>query len=92
MGDRCTSYFHGIAKRNAKRNFIASVFRPNGTRTTGQPEGAKEFVEYYQNLLGVTRLSTQLNGEIARAGPLFLPEHVHVLDRDVTPVEIKEAP
>ncbi|KAI5653286.1 hypothetical protein M9H77_30473 [Catharanthus roseus] len=52
QGDKSTKLFHSLVKRNAKRNFIASLTREDGTSTKNSNEMHEELLSFYGKLLG----------------------------------------
>ncbi|XP_073129130.1 uncharacterized protein [Henckelia pumila] len=54
--DRCSKFFHGMIKRNIKRNNIVALTLRDGSTSVNPNEIADEFVGYYRNLLGLTRV------------------------------------
>lgn len=50
--DKCTKFFHSMVRRNAKRNFIVTCKKEDGSLTNSQEEVASEFVGFYHRLLG----------------------------------------
>ncbi|KAI5672720.1 hypothetical protein M9H77_13084 [Catharanthus roseus] len=51
QGDKGTRLFHSLVKRNAIRNFIASITREDSTYTTNDMEVQDEFINFYGKLL-----------------------------------------
>lgn len=51
QGDKSLHLFHSLFKRNAKRNFIASLIKEDGT-TTSMKELQGELLKFYSNLMG----------------------------------------
>ncbi|KAL1563066.1 hypothetical protein AAHA92_05573 [Salvia divinorum] len=52
LSDRSTSFFHSLVNRNNSRNYIAFLYRNDGTITRDQEDTIQEFVSYYSTLLG----------------------------------------
>ena len=89
--DRNSKFFHGLMKRNAKRNFIASVIKRDGLPTSSQHEVASEFIEFYKGLLGTNSVSVPIDPTVLNSGSKVSWEQANVLSRTVTRDEIKEA-
>lgn len=89
--NKCTKFFYTMAKRNAKRNFIAAVSREDGSSTSSFDQIAKEFLGFYQNLLGTSSGNVPIDPSILNSGPLISQEQAEGLVRDVNAQEIKEA-
>ncbi|KAI5674142.1 hypothetical protein M9H77_14506 [Catharanthus roseus] len=51
QGDKGTRFFHSLVKRNAKKNFITSITREDGTYTTNGKEVEDDFISFYGKLL-----------------------------------------
>ncbi|KAI5666818.1 hypothetical protein M9H77_16671 [Catharanthus roseus] len=51
-GDRNSKLFYSLAKRNAKRNFIAALTKEDGSRTSSLKEIQEELIRFYGDLLG----------------------------------------
>lgn len=49
--DKSSRFFHSLVKRNAKRNFIASI-KDDVTSASSMKEIQEELLGYYINLLG----------------------------------------
>lgn len=52
QGDKCSKSFHSLVKNNAKRNFITSLARDNGSITFFVDKIHVEFLANYTNSLG----------------------------------------
>jgi len=89
--DKSTRFFHLMAKRNAKRNFIAAICREDGSLTTSQDQVAEEFIGFYRLLLGSHSSFAQINPDILSSGPLLSAEHAEDLIKPVCVQEIKDA-
>jgi hypothetical protein len=87
--DRYTRFFHGVAKRNAERKFIAT--KADGVKTASMKEVAKEFVMYYKKLLGTSNNCRKLDPQIVAIGQLVTMEQKIELEMDITPEEINNA-
>lgn len=88
-GDRSTKFFHNLSKRNAKRNYIASLQRADGTLTGSTSEILDEFVVFYQELLGTNTMCNRLDPSVLDFGPC-VQETDHVqLNAPVSEEEIR---
>lgn len=90
-GDRSTKFFHGLSKRNAKRNYIAFLAKQDGSLTTSSTEVLDEFVHYYRDLLGTRVSSSPLDISVLDYGPCLSEEASVSLALDVSEIEIKNA-
>ncbi|XP_042056346.1 uncharacterized protein LOC121800923 [Salvia splendens] len=91
LSDRSTSFFHSLVNRNNSRNYIAFLYRRDGTITRDQEEIISEFVEFYSTLLGTKKEPEPINVDIIRQDPLVSEEDSRDLVRAITVEEIKEA-
>ena len=89
--DKCTKFFHSMARRNAKRNFIAAIRKSDGSFTSSQAQIAEEFLGFYRNLLGTCCSTDCINPSIISSGPLLSAAHAEALIRSVSHQEIKDA-
>ncbi|KAL7119437.1 hypothetical protein ACP275_02G062900 [Erythranthe tilingii] len=89
--DRTTKFFHGIAKRNAKRNNIVSLRKEDGSVTTSRDEVLAEFEIFYKNFLGTRVPCEPVDPHIIATGPVLGEEDRASLIQPVTDVEIREA-
>ncbi|KAK4426373.1 hypothetical protein Salat_1405900 [Sesamum alatum] len=63
MGDRNTKFFHDMVKRNATRNSISAITRPDGSVVTTADNIAHEFVAFYTSLLGTDVQTSPVDDE-----------------------------
>lgn len=88
QGDRNTMFFHILSKRNAKRNFVASIIKHDGTLTTLSSEILDEFVRYYKGLLGRPNKCRPLDQSVFDYGPCLGDTERDNLYREMTEEEI----
>ncbi|XP_073151836.1 uncharacterized protein [Henckelia pumila] len=67
--DRCSKFFHGMIKRNIKRNKIVALTLRDGSISVNPNEIAEDFVGFYRNLLGVATNREALDESIIPLGP-----------------------
>ncbi|KAK6125166.1 hypothetical protein DH2020_041087 [Rehmannia glutinosa] len=91
QSDKCTRFFHSIVKRNAKKNFIASIVREDGNPTVSQDQVALEFIEFYKQLLGTKQNTQPPDPEIIGNGPLLDETQGTDLIKPITNSEILDA-
>lgn len=72
-GDKGTKIFHFLIKGNAKRNFIASLTKRDGSRTTSKEEIQDEFLSFYVGLLGTKQDSHGFNKAAVEDGLKITP-------------------
>jgi len=80
-----------MAKRNAKRNFIAAMVRDDGSITSSSEQVADEFIGFYQKLLGIDICYEPILPSILRLGTSIPREQVNYLIRGISVQEIKDA-
>lgn len=68
-GDMSTKLFHSLVKWNAKRNYIASLTREDGTTTTSTQEVRDELLLFYGNLMGTWHDISGFQDEVMYMGP-----------------------
>lgn len=90
-GDRCTRFFHDLAKRNSKRNSIMSLCLDNGEFTSCLPQVEEEFVGFYTRLLGTSVTCEALDRDILNSGPVLSVDQRQLLAADVTSDEVCDA-
>lgn len=91
LGDRCSKFFHGLIKRNNKRNSILALTKNDGMVTSNGEEIASEFVNYYLNLLGTTTPRNKLNTERLHMGKVVDTDQKQALSAHISPAEGKAA-
>ncbi|XP_042032272.1 uncharacterized protein LOC121778967 [Salvia splendens] len=91
LSDRNTSFFHGLAKRNIARNYIAFLCSEDGLVIKDQMEINRKFVVYYSNLFGTKRAAQPINVDIVQNGYMLNTEESWDMIKIVTDEEIKEA-
>ncbi|KAK4421948.1 hypothetical protein Salat_2145500 [Sesamum alatum] len=69
MGDKNTKFFHDMVKRNAMRNSISVITKPNGSAITTAYDIAHEFVAFYISLLGTDVQTSPVDDEVFDWGP-----------------------
>ncbi|XP_052206780.1 uncharacterized protein LOC127811107 [Diospyros lotus] len=89
--DKCTKLFHALARRNANKIFIASVWKQDGEVTTSQCQVEEEFIRYFQSLLGTSSRNEPIDPEVLSSGPMVSAQQAHDLIKNVTREEIKES-
>ncbi|XP_073149026.1 uncharacterized protein [Henckelia pumila] len=89
--DRCSKFFHGMIKRNIKRNKIVALTLRDGSTSMDQNEIADEFVNFYRALLGWSLERDTLDTSLVAPGPKVEEARWEVLIRDVSVEEVKSA-
>ena len=74
--DRGSKFFHALMGQNHRRNFISAIMCNHGGLSTSLQQVGDEFIAYYQNLLGTTKITTPLDSVVIRCGPC-LPSSSH---------------
>ncbi|XP_020240887.1 uncharacterized protein LOC109819544 [Asparagus officinalis] len=90
-GDRCTDLFHKILECNRHHNRVLALYKNTGERMTDSDEIAKEFVSYYQNLMGRATDTIMPDMNVIKLGPCLSDSQANLLQRAVSKEEIKEA-
>ncbi|XP_052176632.1 uncharacterized protein LOC127790939 [Diospyros lotus] len=89
--DKGTELFHAIAKRNAKRRFIATVHKADGSLTTSQSQVEDEFMGYFKGLLGRDSLFDDIDPMVLDSCPKVSVQQAQNLIKMVSRQEIKVA-
>ncbi|KAK6142302.1 hypothetical protein DH2020_022650 [Rehmannia glutinosa] len=71
QSDRDTKFFHDLVKRNKKRNQVVVVCKEDVLPTTSIDEVAKEFITFYECLLGTSDSCEPIDPDIINAGDDF---------------------
>lgn len=72
--DRNSRLFHQVVKRRVARNEIVSVITPSGSHTTSTQEVCSEFLNYYQQLLGVRSRVGLFQFDVMSSGRQITPQ------------------
>ncbi|XP_073129134.1 uncharacterized protein [Henckelia pumila] len=88
--DRCSKFFHGMIKRNIKRNKIVAITLRDGSTSIDQNEIADEFVDFYRSLLGSNLDRDILDTSLLAPGPKVEVASWEGLIREVSVEELKE--
>ncbi|VFQ94486.1 unnamed protein product, partial [Cuscuta campestris] len=91
LGNRCTSYFHSIVKKNRRKNTVGFLVREDGSKTTSMNEVASIFVDYFTTLFGTTSSVEPIELESLIAGTRVPSSAQSTLLASVTPEEVREA-
>ncbi|XP_073149181.1 uncharacterized protein [Henckelia pumila] len=89
--DRCLKFFHGMIKRNIKRNKIVALTLRDGSISVNSNEIAEDFVGFYRNLLGVATDTEALDESIIPLGPSLPDSSWGEMRRMVSVDEIRGA-
>lgn len=73
-----------MVRRNAKRNFIATFKKEDGSLTNSQEEVASEFVGFYHRLLGTNFTCEPIDPITFGEGPLLSLNPANALDMDIS--------
>ncbi|XP_020258808.1 uncharacterized protein LOC109835234 [Asparagus officinalis] len=68
-GDGCIDLFHKILKCNRHHNRVLALYKNTGKRMIDSDEIAKEFVSYYQNLMGRATDTIIPDMNVIKSGP-----------------------
>lgn len=90
-GDKGTKLFHSLIKRNAKKNFIAGVTRADGTHTLSRQEVHREFLKFYEDLLGTHEDTAPLQDLVMEDGPLISDQQAEELTCAFSREDIRNA-
>lgn len=91
QGDKNTRLFHSLVKRNAKRNYIASLAEDDGTSTTSIEEMQGELLKFYGNLLGTWHETEGFDEFCMNSGPKISSIQAASLVDTFTKKDVKEA-
>ncbi|KAK6138148.1 hypothetical protein DH2020_028084 [Rehmannia glutinosa] len=89
--DKCTKFFHAMAKRNAKKNYISSLTREDGSLTNSLEQVGKELVNFYEQLFGTEHHSQSTDPAILANGQSLNREEWDGLTAEVTNEEVLSA-
>lgn len=89
--DRNTRFFHSLVKRNAMKNKILYLTRPDGSVIEDMNQISSEFVQYYEELFGSHAVLNPPLMNIINSGPVLNAEDSLMLDSYVTKEEIRAA-
>ncbi|KAI5652830.1 hypothetical protein M9H77_30017 [Catharanthus roseus] len=90
-GDKFSKLFHYLIKRKAKKNFIPSLQREDGTTTMSTKEVQEEFLNFYKGLLGTKEETDPFLDNVMEEGPTISQFQGNQLTADFTATEIKAA-
>ncbi|CAA0829117.1 DNAse I-like superfamily protein, partial [Striga hermonthica] len=82
-------FYHSLVKKRAKKNYIASITHEDGTLTGSMEDVSKEFIRYYEGLLGTGVQTEDIDPQILSSGPTLSPNHRSTLMAPVTDEDIK---
>jgi len=66
--DKGTRFFHSLMNQRHRRHHIPAIVRSNGMLTSSAEEVGREFVSYYKELLGTSKLTIPLRAEVVQNG------------------------
>lgn len=89
--DHCTNFFHDMVKPNAKRNFIAAVYKDDEIPTYSAKEVEDEFICFYEGLLGTSSSCQPIDPGVLRYGRCISSDQAHSLTGCISSQEIKDA-
>ncbi|XP_074313712.1 uncharacterized protein LOC141648900 [Silene latifolia] len=90
-GDLNTSYFHHAIKKRMMLNKVFQIEDKNGVLCTEGDAIQSAFLDYYQDLLGTNKDTFDVNQHIVRRGHCCTEEHWRVLNKHVSPEEVKQS-
>lgn len=73
MGIKGTKLFHSLIKRNAWKNFIATLVKEDGSFTTSTAGIHEEFLNFYAGLLGTKQDTHGFDEAVMVEGPMVTP-------------------
>lgn len=91
LADRNTSYFHSLDKKRNSSSTVATLSKSDETFTTSQEEVIKEFITYFENLLGTETHDTPITDEFIKKGVVLTDDDRDFLISPILDLEIKEA-
>jgi hypothetical protein len=89
-GDRVTKFFHDLVKRNCKRNYIATIVKDDGSRSSSLSKVGDAIVHYYRALLSVEVSCEPISHGVLDKEPKVPIEAVEDLCKSVTHGEVHE--
>jgi hypothetical protein len=66
--DKGTRFFHSLMNQRHRKHHIPAIVRSNGMLTSLAEEVGREFVSYYKELLGTSKLTIPLRAEVVQNG------------------------
>ncbi|XP_074291245.1 uncharacterized protein LOC141618020 [Silene latifolia] len=88
-GDENTGFFHRYIKARHMHNKVLRITDLHGNNHTDPVLIENSFLEYYQELLGSSKITTPVHVPTVRKGNLVTDAHVTILLKPVTDDEIK---
>ena len=89
--DRGTFFFHSVMSQKHNRNFILVIHRSNGLLTTSAGEVGAEFLSFFHNLYGTSKVTLSQDREIVNSGPCISFNAHNLLLDPVSNDDIKNA-
>ncbi|XP_057953981.1 uncharacterized protein LOC131148278 [Malania oleifera] len=89
--DRSSAYFHAILNKNKMRRHIAAITKENGEVTTSYSQVAKEFVKFYEMLLGKKQTCSSLDPLVVDTGPVLSEARRISMTIPISDQEIRDA-
>ncbi|KAI5662150.1 hypothetical protein M9H77_21473 [Catharanthus roseus] len=71
--------------KNAKKNFIASLTKRDGSLATSKEEIQEEFLNFYVGLLGIKQDKHGFHDSVIQNGPRVTPDQANLLAADYGP-------
>ncbi|XP_074277115.1 uncharacterized protein LOC141600765 [Silene latifolia] len=88
-GDENTAFFHRHIKARHMHNKVLSITDIHSTHYTYPVHIESSFLEFYQELLGSSKVTSPVHTPTVRRGSLVNDAHVHILMKPVTDTEIQ---
>lgn len=79
LADKGTHYLYSLIKKRCSCYTIAALTKSDGTSTTSQDEVALEFVNYFDNILGIESPVTPIFVEVVNQGPILSKDDIAFL-------------
>ncbi|KAI5667729.1 hypothetical protein M9H77_17582 [Catharanthus roseus] len=89
QGDKCSKLLHSLVKRNAKRRFISSLTRDDGS-TTSVDEIHSEFLVYHSNLIGTREDVDDFDATVMDFSPKVSPFHTESHIRGIRSLKLRD--
>ncbi|RAL42604.1 hypothetical protein DM860_017149 [Cuscuta australis] len=89
-GDKDSRLFHAWIKKRRLKNYINTIKNSKGQIVEGNEKVAQVMVEYYQDLLGNTKITDNINIDILAEGKVLTVEQQLKLLAPIHPEEVKK--
>ncbi|XP_074299016.1 uncharacterized protein LOC141630021 [Silene latifolia] len=90
QGDQNTKNFHSLIKNRQVKNKIMRIYDMKGSKCENVDQIQKAFLEFYEELLGISADTRQISTQTVQLGRVCSEEHHSILLAPMTSEEIKQ--